>query len=89
MRPGLDILADVRKIVAERQKHYGPPLKNHERIAALWSVALGQAVTPQQVALCMALVKVSRLIEDPGHEDSVADLMGYAVCYADCGTPQE
>jgi hypothetical protein len=36
------------------------------------------------VAILMALMKVARLIESPGHEDSWTDLAGYAACGARC-----
>ena len=48
-------------IIAERGKDYGSPERNLSRTAALWSAYLGQAVTAEQVAVCMALVKVSRM----------------------------
>lgn len=72
--------------IQERGRLYGPPLVNHQRIAGLWSVVFGHPVTPQQVAQCMRLVKESRLIETPGHVDSLIDLCGYAECEAQiCG----
>jgi len=33
---------------------------NHRRIADLWSAYLEIAITPEQVAICQALVKVAR-----------------------------
>jgi hypothetical protein len=66
------------EIVKQRGAVYGDPRPNHIRIAALWSVVFAHPVTPQQVAQCMRLVKESRLIETPGHRDSLVDLCGYA-----------
>ena len=68
-------------LVAERGRAYGHPRPNHERIAALWQPILGVEVTPEQVALCMVQVKVSRLVQTPGHPDSIDDIAGYAECY--------
>lgn len=65
----------------ERGRAYGHPLPNHQRIAALWSVVLEREVTPAQAALCMALVKVARLVQTPDHADSIHDLAGYAEVY--------
>lgn len=62
----------------ERQNDYGPPEENFERIAALWSVILGVDVEPFQVALCMQQVKIARLINSPGHDDSHVDNAAYA-----------
>jgi len=68
-------------LVAERGRAYGHPRPNHERIAALWSVILGVPVTPEQAALCMIQVKVSRLMQTPDHADSIDDVAGYAEVY--------
>jgi hypothetical protein len=68
-------------LIAERGRAYGHPRPNHERIAALWGPILGITVTPEQVALCMVQVKVSRLVQTPDHADSIDDIAGYAECY--------
>lgn len=67
----------IRLTVGDREKSYGTPQKNHERIAAMWSVILGDEVTPTQVALCMAALKIARLIETPDHLDSYVDGAAY------------
>jgi hypothetical protein len=73
-----DILAKAAfTTTTDRDKDYGDPRTNHTRIAALWSVVLGVEVTPVQVALCMAQVKVARLIVSPGHLDSNVDGAAY------------
>jgi hypothetical protein len=48
-------------IIEQRGKDYGTPERNLGRTAALWSAYLGHPVTTEQVAVCMALVKVSRM----------------------------
>lgn len=65
-------------ITGQRAKDYGDAGANFQRIANLWSPILGKDVTPEQVALCMAQVKIARLITSPAHEDSWIDLAGYA-----------
>ena len=60
---------------------YGHPYYNHKRIADLWSAYLDWPIQPHEAAICMALVKVSRLTETPTHEDSVKDLVAYAALY--------
>jgi hypothetical protein len=68
----------------ERHKVYGHPLPNHERIAAFWTVRLADklkddaVIEPHEAAACMRLVKESRLIETPGHDDSLVDISGYS-----------
>ena len=65
----------------ERGSVYGHPYYNHKRIAGLWSAYLDYPITPHQAALCMALVKVSRLTETPDHYDSVKDFIAYGSIY--------
>jgi len=64
-------------INGDRAKEYGDAKKNFEDIAKLWSVVLGIEVTPQQMALCMIMVKAARLMKTD-HEDSWIDIAGYA-----------
>lgn len=70
-----------RLTFGDRHDDYGHPLDDFSRTGALWSAVLGVDVTAEQVALCMALVKISRLCNTPDHWDSVVDLAGYANCY--------
>ena len=71
------------KTVEKRGENYGDVRKNHQRIASLWSVVLGQDISPEQVVLCMTCVKVARLIQTPDHEDSWVDIAGYGACGAE------
>lgn len=74
----MNILDEAKRVTAEeRQVDYGHPIDDFTRIAALWSKVLGAPVTPEQVALCMIQVKVSRLCH-AYKEDSVVDIAGYA-----------
>ena len=75
------LLADVVDMVHTRGTVYGHPYTNHKRISELWSAYLDHPITPSQVALCMALVKVSRLSESPNHKDSVIDSIAYFSIY--------
>ena len=65
-------------IERERQAAYGDAGKAMAAIAARWSLTLGHPVTPAQVVLCMMDLKLTRLARDPGHQDSILDLVGYA-----------
>lgn len=74
-----EILDEADRIInGVRDATYGDPLTNHKRIAQLWQVVLGTEISPAEVALCMALVKIARLVQTPDHEDSYIDLCGYA-----------
>lgn len=72
---------EVNKVLGERRKAYGRADESFGRIAVLWSDVLGYTVTPQQVASCMIMLKVARLLTDGDgshDEDSVLDIKGYA-----------
>lgn len=73
-----DLLAEAARLIAgERDEVYGSPQVNHDRIARLWSAFLDMPIHPAQVAVCMALVKVSRLTASPDHLDSYVDGAAY------------
>lgn len=73
-----EILDEANRLThGDRDKNYGTPYVNHKRIADIWSVILGIEVTPSQVALCMAGVKIARLVETPDHIDSFVDGAAY------------
>lgn len=67
----------MKVISGERQESYGPPERNFENIAKIWSVIFGIEVTPSQVGWAMCAVKMAR--EAHSHKrDNVVDLIGYA-----------
>jgi len=75
--PRAKILHDAAALIqGERQSDYGPPEKNFADIAAMWSVILDQNITPYQVTICMAALKICRA-KHGHHEDSLKDAAGY------------
>ena len=77
--PRSQCLAEAMDLITgDRNHEYGEPLDNFGRIATGWSVILGHEVTPHQVALCMAWLKMARLVNTPGHDDSYVDASAYA-----------
>jgi len=81
-----EILQEAARLTAkDRQNIYGDPRTNHVRIADLWTIYLEHEITPQQVAICMALVKVSRLMQTET-EDSFIDLAAYAAIAGEIAT---
>jgi hypothetical protein len=62
-----------------------------ERKAAAADGALdtNSILDPADVAIMMALLKVSRLAWDPAKEDTWTDLAGYAACGLHCTVPEE
>lgn len=75
----LEAAALVRN--GKRQAAYGHPSQDFERTAKIWSGVLGVDVSPLQVSLCMAGLKMSRLVGTPDHRDSLVDAHGYFTCY--------
>ena len=74
----MSIFDEAEKLVnGDRQKDYGEPRENLERISEIWSGVLGLSVTAEQVALCMAGLKLARLGFDPTNHDSLVDACGY------------
>lgn len=65
-------------VFGPRQHYYGHPRENYKRISDLWSVIVGTTITPEQTGLMMIALKISRLMETPGHRDSYVDIAGYA-----------
>lgn len=66
----------VTLINGDRERDYGTPAENFGRIADGWSVILDKDVSAEQVALCMAWLKIARLVNGP-HEDSYVDAAAY------------
>ena len=77
-----DVLDAAGIAVQDREGVYGPPQQHLEEVANMWSVILSrklsQPLYATDVALMMAGLKISRLINAPDHEDSQVDLDGYA-----------
>ena len=77
------VLAEAMDLVnGDRQADYGPPAENFKRIADGWSIILQTDVTPEMVALCMAWLKIARLINGP-HADSYTDASAYMALAAE------
>jgi hypothetical protein len=76
-----DILEAAYKCVCgQRDMEYGTPEDTFGRIAEYWTVYLGAEVTPVDVAIMMALLKVARIQGNTATMDSFIDLAGYAAC---------
>ena len=73
-----DLLKEATKLIGgDRQTDYGDKLKNHQNIAGFWSIFLKKKITAHDVAICMALVKVARLMNQH-KKDSYIDMAAYA-----------
>lgn len=71
-------------VCGQREQDYGKPEDNFRLIANLWNAYLGlegfNEITPLDVAMMMALLKIARISTGTGTEDSFVDLAGYAAC---------
>ena len=78
-------------VLNQRDQQYGPNSRAqmHERIARVWSAILRHPVTPMQVALCMAGMKLIRAENAPMVEDSFVDACGYAAIAAELAPTDE
>ena len=81
------ILDEAKGIVTgKRDEQYGHPEDNFALIASLWTTytnaryEYGNALTPQNVANMMILLKVARNATGRGKDDNYIDIAGYAAC---------
>lgn len=79
----LDTLkAAAECVCGSREEDYGSPEDNFAVIAALWTAYTGTDVTPKDVAMMMALLKIARA-KVGSKPDTYVDLAGYAACGAE------
>lgn len=66
------------KIMQAREHDYGDASDMLDSIAHMWTVVLGRgALSRTDVALCMACLKLCRIIYDKEHTDSYVDMLNY------------
>lgn len=71
------ILDEAKSLInGDRQEQYGTPQQNFSRIAAMWTAYLGVDIAPEDAAVCLALLKASRLSNEKKH-DSFVDGAAY------------
>lgn len=64
-------------ISGDREDVYGSAADGFARAGVMWQQVLGVPVSAHQVAICMTLLKISRLVNSPDHGDSWIDGAGY------------
>jgi hypothetical protein len=82
-----DILKEAHEITHnDRNDAYGPPIDDYTRTVEIFRLLSGVDLTPEEGALFMVAVKLSRLrhnIDDDAiHRDSLVDAAGYLWCFA-------
>jgi len=73
-------------VLRDRQSTYGDLEDSFSHTAALWSTHLGVEVTPTDVPILLALLKIARLKSSPEHLDNWVDIAGYAACGGEIAT---
>jgi len=78
-----DILENaIQHTCGDRDVEYGSPKENMEHTAELWTTYLGFGVTGADVAMMMALLKISRTKEGKVKADTYEDAAAYiAIAY--------
>ncbi|WP_315523979.1 DUF6378 domain-containing protein [Pseudoramibacter alactolyticus] len=78
------LLDEAKRIVCgDRDRQYGKPEYDFEKIAKLWECYLIYPISKGDVAMMMILLKVAREGEKHKH-DNLVDIVGYAACAAEC-----
>lgn len=67
-------------VCKSREEQYGSPEDSFGTIAGLWSIYLGRKISPEDVAVMMALLKIARIARGRFKADSYVDAIGYIAC---------
>lgn len=71
-----------RLLKKDREDIYGNAEENYSRIAIIWSGLVGTYLSPNDVALMMAALKLYRAQTNPEHLDSFVDAIAYVAIAA-------
>ncbi len=83
----VDVLNQAGDLInGDRAKTYGSAHDNFARVGKLWAPILGIEVSASDVALCLAQLKIARLISSRDHTDSWVDAAGYIALGAEIAT---
>ena len=92
--PRADVLHEAADLITgDRNAQYGPPTQDFQRSADAMTAMgyranLDQPIRPNDVAILVALVKISRLQHSPEKRDNWTDLAGYAGCGYECAVTE-
>ena len=81
-----EILDESVNMLHARGRQYADPATNHLRISHLWTTYLERYVSPEQVAGCMALLKIARSMESPQLVDHYVDAAAYLAIQGELAT---
>jgi hypothetical protein len=72
-----DILTNAADTITNRGATHGHYDHTMLRTAKLWQEYLERPIEPMDVAICMALVKLARIMETKSNNDSWVDAVAY------------
>ena len=76
-----EILDGAKKCVCEdRESQYGSPEDSFSIIADFWTIYLDYAISADDVAIMMSLLKIARIATGRFKADSYIDACGYIDC---------
>jgi hypothetical protein len=81
-----EFLRQSQLIAVTRDIEYGSPNVSMLRISRLWSEFLGYPIDPHEVAVCMLLLKVSRISEQAQTKDHYLDIINYTTIAGELAT---
>ena len=87
MQEHMEIFKKAVTLVKDRGAVYGGVEDHFTRAAQIASLWLDKPVTPRDVSMILASVKMARISTTPDHEDSFVDLVNY-VAFAASFSPK-
>jgi hypothetical protein len=85
--PAANILQLAAKLIdGDRNEQHGNRYLCHSNIAKQWEAYLGVEITPVDVALMMALLKIARTKSGEFNNDCFIDACGYAALAGELST---
>jgi hypothetical protein len=69
---------DIDKLIKEKGEDYGQPLSFFSKLANIYSEMIGKNITTNQVVAMFMVMKSLRAFNNPDHQDSYLDAMGYS-----------
>jgi hypothetical protein len=76
------VLFDVAELIEKRGHTHGDWRGNMTAAAVLWSTYIGKPIAAHDVAVMLALLKVTRMTAGEHEPDDYDDLVGYAAIAA-------
>ena len=77
-----DVLSTALSTIRDRNKDYGDIRTSFQKAAIISTAMLNKAISPYDVAVIANAMKMSRLSNNPTHQDSWVDMAGYTAIAA-------